>query len=329
MTEIKDKILSIEQGRYMYDRAAKIILSDVQILSRILHSFVPEFRSISIAEIEDNYIETRSISISEAPVSDIAAGSCAVQKEDAVLLNSEDIGLNEANIYYDILFTASYPGHEEDKLGLYINIEAQKSFHTSYPLEMRAEYYGARLLSAQLKSINKQTGYGSLKRVYSIWICMEAPARKAGLAMLYRMRGDVIINDKKINVEPEYNRLGLINVVMLYLNSRCRMGEKTLELLRVLMSHDNSRHEKLQALKDNDITIVDAVNGGVRDMCNLSEIVWEKGKTEGRIEGKEEGKREVALNMLKQGFSVTNVALCSGISEEEVKKMLEDNQILC
>ena len=208
---------------------------------------------------------------------------------------------------------------------MYINIEAQKSFHTSYPLEMRAEYYGARLLSAQLKSINKQTGYCSLKRVYSIWICMEAPARKAGLAMLYRMRGDVIINDKNINVEPEYNRLGLINVVMPYLNSGCRMREKTLELLRVLMSHDNSRHEKLQALKDNDITIVDAVNGGVRDMCNLSEIVWEKGKTEGRIEGK----KEVALNMQKQGFSVTNVALCSGISEEEVKKMLEDNQILC
>ena len=35
--------------------------------------------------------------------------------------------------------------------------------------------------------------------------------------------------------------------------------------------------------KDNDITIDDAVNGGVRDMCNLSEIVWEKGKTEGGI----------------------------------------------
>ena len=91
MSQIKTKVMSIEQGRYMYDRAAKIILSDVQILSRILHSFVPEFRSISIAEIEDNYIETRSISISEASVSDIAAGSCAVQKEDAVLLNSEDI----------------------------------------------------------------------------------------------------------------------------------------------------------------------------------------------------------------------------------------------
>ena len=60
-------------------------------------------------------------------------------------------------------------------------------------------------------------------------------------------------------------------------------------------------------------------------MCNLSEIVWEKGKTEGRMEGK----KEVALNMLKQGFSVTNVSLCSGISEEEVKKMLENNQILC
>ena len=64
MSQIKTKVMSIEQGRYMYDRAAKIILSDVQILSRILHSFVPEFRSISIAEIEEKYIVRKSVSVS-------------------------------------------------------------------------------------------------------------------------------------------------------------------------------------------------------------------------------------------------------------------------
>ena len=325
MTEIKDKTLSVEQGRCMYDRAAKIILSDVQIISRILHSVVPEYHNISIKDIEDKYIERKSISVSRTPVPDIAGNIEAAKKADAILLNSEDTGLNEANIYYDILFAASYPGSENEKLELYINIEDQKSFHPSYPLDKRAEYYGARLLSAQLKTINREMSYGSLKKVYSIWICMEAPARKAGLAMLYRMRGDVIINDKKINVESEYNRLGLINVVMLYLNSGCRMGEKTLELLRVLMSHDNSRHEKLQALKDNDITIVDAVNGGVRDMCNLSEIVWKKEMEEGIMTGK----KEMVVNMLKDGFSIKQAAQYSGFSEEEVRKISEENQILC
>ena len=59
----------------------------------------------------------------------------------------------------------------------------------------------------------------------------------------------------------------------------------------------------------------------VRDMCNLSEIVWEKGIAT--------GKKEMIINMLKDGFSIKQAAQYSGFSEEEVRKISEENQILC
>ena len=60
-------------------------------------------------------------------------------------------------------------------------------------------------------------------------------------------------------------------------------------------------------------------------MCNLSEIVWEKGMEEGIMTGK----KEMVVNMLKDGFSIKQAAQYSGFSEEEVRKISEENQILC
>ena len=62
---------------------------------------------------------------------------------------------------------------------------------------MRAVYYGARLLSSQLKVINRSTNYGSLKKSYSIWVCFGAADRDAGKVSLYRMRKDDIIKSRK------------------------------------------------------------------------------------------------------------------------------------
>ena len=47
----------------------------------------------------------------------------------------------------------------------------------------------------------------------------------------------------------------------------------------------------------------------------------QEGKEERRQEGKEEGKHDVASNMLKQGFSLEQVASATGLSEKEVGKL--------
>lgn len=179
MPDIKTKVMSIEAGRCRYDNAVKLILSDIQILSRILKAFVPEYKECSLSDIEERYIERASVQISKAGVSDLPG--------EAVKLQSEDAGFSEATIYYDILFRASCPDEQDKEIGLYINIEAQNSIYPGYPLEMRAVYYGARLLSSQLKVINRSTNYGSLKKSYSIWVCFGAADRDAGKVSLFRI----------------------------------------------------------------------------------------------------------------------------------------------
>ena len=86
-------------------------------------------------------------------------------------------------------------------------------------------------------------------------------------------------------------------------------------------------------MRENGVAIDDTVNGGVRDMCNLSELVWQDGRDEGLEKGIERGivtgKKEIVVNMLKDGFSIKQAAQYSGFSEEEVRKISEENQILC
>ena len=317
MSDLKTKVMSIEQGRYMYDRAAKLLLSDIQLLSRIMHSVIPEYRDISIKDIEGNYIQLSSVSISKIGVADITPIAQKNTSHRPELLNTEDVGLNEANIYYDILFKAKAPVCNDEKIDFIINIEAQRSVHTSYPLEKRAEYYGARLLSSQLKTINGDTDYDSLSKVYSIWICMNSAKDMAGHVVLYRMYGNAIITKQNQLSQEEKHKFGLINIIMVYLNPECRMEDSTLELLRVLMDPYNSRSEKLSALIDNGVEIDEPVDGGIKYMSNLGEAIWQDGKNKERV--------TIILNMLNKGLSIRDAALYSGVSEEEVKKISENN----
>ena len=46
-----------------------------------------------------------------------------------------------------------------------------------------------------------------------------------------------------------------------------------------------------------------------------------QGKQEGRQEGMQQGRQEVALNFLSAGLDLETVSKCTGLSEEEIKKL--------
>ena len=201
---------------------------------------------------------------------------------------------------------------------------------------MRAVYYGARLLSSQLKIINHETNYGSLKKSYSIWVCFGASKRDAGKVSLYRMRKDDIIksrNENNISYTKDREYYDLISIIMMYINKKDKADNRTLELLRILMSDKNSKAEKIAALENDGIDMGNDLEGGIRDMCNLSELVWQDGRDEGLEKGHDLGKQEertsIILNMLSNGLSIKDTARYSGLTEEEVRKISEKNQILC
>lgn len=69
-----------------------------------------------------------------------------------------------------------------------------------YPIEPRGIYYAARRLTAQLKRIDKDTNYGSLQKVYSIWLCMgNVPVYEENTVSLYSLNKNDIIGITKRN----------------------------------------------------------------------------------------------------------------------------------
>ena len=72
------------------------------------------------------------------------------------------------------------------------------------------------------------------------------------------------------------------------------------------MSDKDSKAEKIAALENDGIDMGNDLEGGIRDMCNLSVLIWQDGRDEGIEKGIERGivtgKKEMVVNMLKDGF---------------------------
>ena len=66
------------------------------------------------------------------------------------------------------------PGTGE-RISLIINVEAQNDFYPGYPIVKRNLYYCCRLVSSQYGTEFTNSHYEKIKKVYSIFICMNPP----------------------------------------------------------------------------------------------------------------------------------------------------------
>ncbi len=158
-----------------YDAACKRLLSEKIVLAWILKECVPEYREETIDDIMNKYIEGTP-EVSSVPVqgSRIQGG------------NTEDTDLHEGTIRYDIFFRALLP-QGKGRLLLLINVEAQNKENPQYPLVSRMVYHLARQTSSQHGVEFTNDHYGDLQKVYSIWICMNAPKHRANSMNVYEI----------------------------------------------------------------------------------------------------------------------------------------------
>ena len=267
-------VLSTEDGKAKYDQTMLNVLSDKQVLAWILKRFVSEYEHLPLEEIETKYIEPETILVSKAGVSRDSSGIKGLSEKDSTQ--------TEGTVYYDIVFQAYYPGNEEEKIGLYINLEAQADYYPGYPLEMRGIYYGARRLTSQLKQINRETNYGCLQKVYSIWLCVgNVPAYESDTVTLY----DISKNDIIGSVKRNKDFYDLINVVIIRLNDEAAPEDNTMKMLQTLFSNQLSKQEKLHALEKLGMRMNDSLEKGVGGSMNLSDYVELKGIEQGRRDG--------------------------------------------
>ena len=165
---------------------------------------------------------------------------------------------------------------------LIINIEAQNDFYPGYPLIKRGIYYCSRMISAQYGTEFKNSHYENIKKVYSIWICMNPPKNRENSITRYYIAEENLAGSVKER-KADYD---LMAAVMICLGKEGDSGTDLLKLLNVLLSTETGSQDKCQILEENfHIRMTQTLESEVSLMCNLSKGVEEKGIEKGRQEG--------------------------------------------
>ena len=203
-------------------------------------------------------------------------------------MGNEDISQNEGTVYYDVRFNAIAPSTEEHgNIRLIINAEAQNRFKLKYPLTKRAVYYGSRLISAQHGTVFTKSDYQKLRKVYSIWICVNPAKRFRNTITRYSLKPETIIGNA-VEAPENYD---LINIVMVCLGKMEEWNDNNLiKFLGVLFQNELSAREKKDILeRDFNIPMTETFESEVDDMCNLSQGVAEEAMQKGIEKGIEQG----------------------------------------
>ena len=203
-------------------------------------------------------------------------------------MGNEDISQNEGTVYYDVRFNAIAPSTEEHgNIRLIINAEAQNRFKPKYPLTKRAVYYGSRLISAQNGTVFTKSDYQKLRKVYSIWICVNPAKKFRNTITRYSLKPETIIGNA-VEAPENYD---LINIVMVCLGKMEEWNDNNLiKFLGVLFQNELSAREKKDILeRDFNIPMTETFESEVDDMCNLSQGVAEEAMQKGIEKGRQEG----------------------------------------
>ena len=249
-----------------YDTNIKYLLADKQILSRILKYTMEEFEDMEIGDITGCIGD--DIEIGTRPVD---AGLSNLGRVKGTM--TEDNVPGEGIIYYDIRFTAY---HKESEMKILINLEAQRSTDPGklgYHLENRIVFYLARMISAQKQTEFFHSDFDALKKVRSIWICLDNDETEDSIEEIGLGR-KVVFGNKKTS-----HPVNLMKGIIVNLRSGGGhiagedMGKSSNVLIAMLeeLLSSKSAEEKKRILTDEYGMVMTAeLEGRLQIMCNLS-----------------------------------------------------------
>ena len=309
-TELKNAVLATDL-KAQYDACAKKLLGYKDILARILIEAVEEFRGISPEEVK-SLIED-DIQIGKVPVDSGITNVIVGVDEDGkeiIGMNTVNEELNAGYILFDIIF---YVRLQDGHSKIIINVEAQRKEPTEYDILNRAIFYVSREISSQKNREFVNSNYNDIKKVYSIWICMNMPEDN--------MNHIHLINDTIIGNQIWKGREDLVNIVMVGLAKEISAKEEKYELHRLLgtlLSETLKEEEKLDILKNEyHIPMKKSIKEDVKIMCNLSEGIEERGI----IKGKAELLKQQVQKKLAKGKSIEVIA-------DELEEEVADIKVL-
>jgi len=316
-----DRVISSSRDDELaYDANAKRILADKTIIAKILKNVVDEFRGYDEETIK-NCIEGEP-EIGNRPVDDGMTNAFlekerfingqGKQKPNSIIGRNVESKIPDEGVrFFDVVFNVVTP-IEKNRIKLIINLEAQKN-PTEYDLETRGVFYCARLLSSQLETEFTGDDYDSIKKVYSIWICMDSPKYDQKTIARYKLTKEDFYG------KVSNHRYDLLEVIMIRLGDFDEEEQNEIIALFETIFTDKldaiQKKEKLE--NDFDIEMTDKFGKEVGNMCNLSQVFIEKGINQGIVVGREEERLDGMRSLIE------SLHEC-GISEADIVSKLVD-----
>lgn len=294
-----------------YDDYAKFILSQKEILSRILKFTIKEFEDMEaedIMELIEGEPLVSKVSTEPGETNQTFHGKITGN-------NTESTELEEGTIIFDIIF---YVRMKDGVSRIIINLEAQGIEKPPYPLVNRTIFYIARLISSQKNRNFDHSNYGDMLRTYSVWICFNLEENCMNYLHL--------TNTSLFGTHEWLGDLELMNIFLVGLDKN--LSEEALKttdsnlhyMLGTIFSNDLSPKDKVRLLSEReDMPAGTHIRKELDTMCNLSYGIEEQGIEKGI----EKGRMDLIKNMLSKHMPVEDIMKYSGATEEEIRKAEE------
>ena len=303
-----------------YDEDAKRLIAQKIILAHILAKTVDELRDMKPEDIVAHIEGDPKVGI--VPVDPgmtnaarpTDASTPYVSDHRLAGLNTEHSEINEGMIRFDIIF---YVRMKDGLAQVIINIEIQKDEPTQYFLLNRAIFYVSRMVSSQKGRDFVHQNYNDMKRVFSIWLCMNMPSNS--MSYVHLTKEDIL---------EHYNwngHLDLLNIVLLGIGRELPPQEEQYELHRLigtLLSAELTVTQKLAIIEtEYHIPLSVELEEGVNDMCNLGEGIEERAieKT------KKEVILEIILEMYQNGCSPELISTVTKKDISEIEEIINNS----
>ena len=188
--------------------------------------------------------------------------------------NAESKSPTEGLVTFDIIFDAFVPTDGE-KAKFIINVEPQKTTQNiHYKLMKRAVYYAARLISSQKEKEFHGDDFNNLKKIFSIWVCMDVQNYRADSIQEYRLTEKVLHG----KFHDELKNYDLITIIILNLGKNSTT-HKLLDLLHLIFMELKTSEEKEKILREEyDLEISEDMKEELEKMGGLMEPLPKSGE---------------------------------------------------
>ncbi len=207
---------------------------------------------------------------------------------------------------------------------IYVDVEAQRKENPGYDLMPRAVFYCGRMLSAQYGKEFDYRNYDGLKKVYSIWICINCSKEDMNSISRYRLQKEDIYGTCG---EHRYDYIEIIMVRLPEKYEDLDGGNSLIEMAKTLLTDEIEPQQKKDILESKfEIPMTEDVERRLLSMCNLSEGIYQNGVRQGKTQGIEQGRIQGIAECVLSRMKSRNISVWDAMDDIDV---LDSDKNLC